>query len=198
MHAKVISLRQRQAQQVRISVLEAVLSQLETKAMDDVSMADVALSAGISLRTLYRHFPDRTSLLEAAGEHLYASLGVPLTIAAPEDIAKSFREAARRLGTRPRLVRALIRTNAGRLARSTLRRARVDAIRNALKLSSGGVDADVVRRGSAVIIQLCSANCWVSVADESGLSDAEAQKAVSWAIDALIDALRRTARGPRR
>jgi AcrR family transcriptional regulator len=182
-------LREKQAAQLRIAVLEAVLARLEGEAADDVSMADIAQSAGISLRTLYRYFPDRASLLQSAGEHLYNSLGVPVDIAEPQDIARSFTEAARRLGARPKLTRALVRTGAGRVARSAMRKQRVQAIRNALKPATAGLDADLVKRATALITHLCSATSWVSIADESGLSDADAQAAVRWGIESLIGTL---------
>ena len=183
-------LRQHQAKQLRTAVLEAVIAKLESTAPDDVSMGDIAQSAGISLRTLYRYFPDRASLLQSAGEHLYRSLKVPLEIAGPEDITRSFIEAARRLAARPKLTRALVRTGAGQVARSGMRSQRVKAIRTALEPATAGLDADLARRATALITHLCSATSWVSVADESGLSDADAQAAVSWGIDALIETLR--------
>jgi AcrR family transcriptional regulator len=183
-------LRQQQAKQLRAAVLEAVIAKLESTAPDEVSMAEIAQSAGISLRTLYRYFPDRASLLQSAGEHLYASLGVPVEIAEPEDIASSFTEAARRLAARPRLARALVRTGSGRVARSAMRSQRVKAIRAALEPATAGLEADLARRATALITHLCSVASWVSVADESGLSDADAQAAISWGIDALIQTLR--------
>jgi AcrR family transcriptional regulator len=196
------SLRERQAAHIRVAVLEAVLSELETKVVDDVSMADVARAAGISLRTLYRYFPDRASLLHAAGEHLYGSLGVPFDIVDPADISASLLEAARRLSARPELTRALVRTTAGRTTRSAVRGQRVDAIRAALKPVTDGVDADTARWATAVIAHLCSAASWVTISDESDLTDAEAQGAVAWAIDALISTLpaggRTSRRGSRR
>jgi AcrR family transcriptional regulator len=184
------SLRERQAQQVRTAVLEAVISELENKAVDDVAMADVAQAAGISLRTLYRYFPDRSSLLHAAGEHLYGSLGVPFEIASPEDISGSLLDAARRLSTRPELTRALVRTTAGRATRSAVRGRRVEAIGAALKPVTDSLDADTARWATAVIAHLCSAASWVIITDESGLDEADAQRAVAWAIDALISTLR--------
>jgi AcrR family transcriptional regulator len=187
-------LRQQQVKQLRTAVLEAVIAKLESTAPDDISMADVAQAAGISLRTLYRYFPDRASLLQSAGEHLYGSLGVPVEIAAPEDIARSFIEAARRLSARPRLTRALIRTGAGQAARSAMRSQRVKAIQTALEPVTAGLDADLARRATALITHLCSATSWVSIADESGLSDADAQAAVSWGIDTLIETLRKATR----
>lgn len=185
-----VSLRERQAQQVRDAVLEAVIAELEDRAAADVSMADVARSAGISLRTVYRYFPDRSSLLQAAGEHLYGSLGVPFDIAGPDDISRSLIEAAGRLSTRPELTRALVRTTAGRATRSAVRGQRVDAIRTALKPVTDGLDAETARWATAVITHLCSAASWVIITDESELDEADAQRAVGWAIDALISTLR--------
>jgi AcrR family transcriptional regulator len=196
------SLRERQAEHVREAVLQAAISELESKAVDDVSMSDVAAAAGISLRTLYRYFPDRGSLLQAAGEHLYETLGVPYRIANPDDISPSFREAARRLSSRPALTRALVQTTAGRAARSATRGQRVEAIRAALKPLTEDLDAGTARRATAVIAHLCSAVSWVTITDDSGLDDADAQKAVAWAIDTLVTALqnqpRRNGRRSRR
>jgi AcrR family transcriptional regulator len=196
--APAVSLRERQAQQVRVAVLEAVIAELETKAADDVSMADVAESAGISLRTLYRYFADRSELLHAAGEYLYSSLGVPFAIDGPEDISRSLLDAASRLSTRPELTRALVRTTAGRATRSAVRGQRVDAIRAALKPVTDGLDADTARWASAVIAHLCSAASWVIIADECGLHEVDAQQAVAWAIDTLISALPNATGAPSR
>ena len=141
MAATTSSLRERQAEQVRTAALDAVIAVLETKAVDDVSMADVAAAAGISLRTLYRYFPDRVSLLRAAGEHLYGSLGVPVEIAGPDAISASFLDAARRLSARPALTRALVQTTAGRTARLATRPERVEAVRGALKPLTDGLES---------------------------------------------------------
>jgi AcrR family transcriptional regulator len=187
-------LRERQAEAVRNAVLDAAIAELETKRVDDLSMGDVAAAAGISLRTLYRYFPDRASLLHAAGEHLYGSLGVPYDIAGPDDIAASFLDAARRLSSRPALTRALVQTTAGRAARSATRGQRVEAIRTALKPLTDGLDDDTARWATAVIAHLCSAVSWVSITDDSGSSDADAQHAVAWAIDTLIGALQQAPR----
>jgi len=184
------SLRDRQAEQVRAVVLDAAIEQLESTVIDNVSMADIAAAAGISLRTLYRYFPDKASLLQAAGEHIYDSLCVPFDIAGPDEVSRSFLEAARRLSSRPSLARALVQTTAGRTARSGRRRQRVDAIGTALAPITADIDEAVARRAGAVIAHLCSAASWVSICDESGLDEDDAQRAVAWAIDTLIDALR--------
>lgn len=99
-------------------MLEAVINELESKAADEVSMTGIAESAGVSLRTLYRYFPGRASLLQAAGQHLCDSLGVPFEISGAETISVSLLDAAQRLSTPPELTCALVRTTAGRTIRS--------------------------------------------------------------------------------
>ncbi|HEU5035214.1 MAG TPA: TetR/AcrR family transcriptional regulator [Mycobacteriales bacterium] len=183
------TLRERQAEQVRVGVLDAVVAQLEQRPVDDIAMADVAAEAGISLRTLYRYFPDREALLHAAGEHLYRDLGIGSEIVGPQDISASFRDAAAKLASRPALARALVRTTAGRAARSATRVQRVEAIGAALAPLTEGLDPDHARRATAVIAHLCSAASWVAVSDDSGLDDEDAQQAVAWAIDALLQML---------
>jgi hypothetical protein len=78
---------------------------------------------------------------------------------------------------------------------------RVEAIRAALAPVTEGLEPDIARRAPAVITHLCSAASWVAVSDDSGLDDDDAQQAVVWAIDTLIEALRSkqptTARGRR-
>jgi AcrR family transcriptional regulator len=165
------------------------VTHLEQRPVDDIVMADVAAAAGISLRTLYRYFPDRAALLHEAGDYLYDSLGISSEVAGPADISGSLLDAAQRLSTRPGLARALVQTTAGRAARSGARAHRVEAIRAALAPLTQGLDAALARRATAVIAHLCSAAAWVSVSDESDLDDDDAQQAVAWAIDTLIAAL---------
>jgi AcrR family transcriptional regulator len=193
-----VGLRERQAEQVRIAVLEAVVAQLEDRPIADIAMADVAAAAGISLRTLYRYFPDRPALLHAAGEYLYRLLGIEYEIVGPDGVTASFLDAAQRLSKRPALTRALVQTTSGRAARSGIRRQRVDSIRTALKPLTDNLDPDRARRATAVIAHLCSAASWVAVSDDSGLDDDDAQQAVAWAIDTLISALRSQQKPSRR
>lgn len=191
-----VGLRERQAEQARTAMLEASIAQLESKAADEVSMAEIARAAGVSLRTLYRYFPDRASLLRAAGEHLYASLGVPFEISGPETISASLLDAAKRLSTRPELTRALVRTPAGRATRTPVRGRRVQAIRTALEPVTESLDADTARWATAVIEHLCSAASWVFIADDQGLDDVDAQRAVAWAIDVLVSSLQEASPTP--
>ena len=63
------------------------------------------------------------------------------------------------------------------------------AIRAALAPLTQALDEDTARRATAVIAHLCSAASWVAVSDDSGLDDDDAQQAVAWAIDTLIQSI---------
>ena len=52
-----------------------------------------------------------------------------------------------------------------------------------------GLDPDTARWATAVIAHLCSAASWVFIADDQGLDDDDAQRAVAWAIDHLVATL---------
>jgi hypothetical protein len=53
-----------------------------------------------------------------------------------------------------------------------------------------GLDPTTARWATAAVAHLCSAVSWVTIAEDSGLGDADAQLAAAWAIDTLISALR--------
>lgn len=184
------SLRTRQAALARNAILETFVRHLDAGDADDLAMEQLASEAGVSRRTLYRYFPSRSQLLAAAGEWIQAEvLRLPIEIG-PEGIAGSFRAATSRMQRRPRLARALLRTQAGRSVRGELRDARVEAIRRAVEAEAPGASARELERAAAVVAYLCSSNAWTTMQDESGLDAASAEAAVEWAIEALLARLR--------
>lgn len=184
------SLRTRQADLARTAILEALLEHLEHGDADDVSMDGLAQEAGVSRRTLYRYFPTRDALLAAAADWIRDDvLELPVEIG-EEGIAASFRRAAARLERHPRIARALLHTETGRAVRTGYRAARVDAIRRALKQEVPGLSRRELERAAGVLSLICSSNSWITIQDEGGVSAAEAQAAVSWAIETLIASLR--------
>ena len=72
------TLRQRQAAQTRELILDAVTSLLGDRRADEVTTRDLATAAGVSERTVYRHFPDRDALLEGLSQRLPQLDGIKL------------------------------------------------------------------------------------------------------------------------
>lgn len=184
------SLRTRQAELARKAIMDALVRHLEAGDADDLAMEDLAREAGVSRRTLYRYFPSRSHLLDAAGEWIRAEvLQLPIDIG-PEGIAASFHTAASRLRRHPSLARALLRTQTGRAVRSGYRYERVKAIRRAIRAEAPGASRRELERAAAVIACLCSSNAWTTIQDESGLGASSSQAAVGWAIETLLARLR--------
>jgi AcrR family transcriptional regulator len=174
----------------RSAILDALLRHLEAGDADDISMDDLAQEAGVSRRTLYRYFPTRDDLLAAAGEWIRTDvLELPVEIG-DEGIAESFRSAAARLGRRPTVARALLRTQTGRAMRAGYRADRVAAIRDALAREVPGLRRRDLDRAAGVLTYLCSSTAWITIQDDSGMDAAGAQAAVAWAIEALLAQLR--------
>ncbi|HEX6536437.1 MAG TPA: helix-turn-helix domain-containing protein [Gemmatimonadaceae bacterium] len=183
-------LRTRQAAVARNAILNALLRHLEAGDADDVAMEDLAREAGVSRRTLYRYFPSRSHLLDAAGDWIRAEvLQLPIEIG-PEGVAASFRAAAARLQRRPRLARALLRSETGRAVRSGYREERVKAIRRAIRAEAPGASRRELERAAAVVAHLCSSTAWTTIQDDTGLDASGAQAAVAWAIETLLARLR--------
>ena len=187
------SLRERQAALARRAVFEALVKHLEAGDADDIAMDDLATEAGVSRRTLYRYFPSRGELLAAAAEWIRSEeLKLPIEIG-DEGIAHSFRIAAAQLEKRPELARALLRSTTGRAVRKGYRRARAEAIRDALRREVPGLAPRDLERAAPVLSYLCSSNAWITIQDESGLDARKAQAAVEWAIETLLARLRESA-----
>ena len=184
------SLRQRQSALAREAIFEALVRHLEAGDADDVPMEDLARDAGVSRRTLYRYFPTRDELISAASDWIRSEvLQLPIDIG-NEGITGSFRDAAARLGARPKLARALLRSATGRALRTGYRSARVEAIRRALRRDVPGLPTRTLDDAAAVLSYLCSSSAWISLQDEAGLDARRAQGAVEWAIESLLARLR--------
>ena len=57
------------AERTRRQILDAAVELSSTKLVSDISLDDVASSAGVSVQTVLRHFGNRSGLLETAREH---------------------------------------------------------------------------------------------------------------------------------
>ena len=153
-------------------------------------MPDVAAAAGVSVRTVYRHFASREELIaEAAnwiGEHVFA-ISFPQTV---DEFAANWQAVMAPFDEHPNLVRTMAITRAGSAIRSRRTR-RLQAMRQALQEVTGNLPAADQRRAEAVFGYLINMLAWVTMRDENGFSGQETGEAVSWAIQVLLDDLRR-------
>ena len=184
------SLREQQAALARERILRGVAELLERDGSAELTMPQVAEVSGISLRTVYRYFPTREALLDAAGRWIGGELlkqGYPKTL---DDVADSFERACGEFDEHPGLVRAMAMSEVGRAARSSRRRERLDAIRQLLQSEVGALPEQELRQAEAVLAYLHNMLAYTTLREEQHLAGTEIGDALGWAIRTLVADLR--------
>src|SRR3954451_22021689 len=144
-----ISLREQHAQATRERILAAVADLLERDTLEELTVPAVAEASGVSLRTVYRYYPTREELLEAAGRWIGDELlrhPYPVTL---DEVADRFEEGAADFDEHPGLVRAMALSQLGRRVRGYRRRERLEALARALRDELPGLPEDELRRAEA-------------------------------------------------
>jgi AcrR family transcriptional regulator len=186
------SLRDQQQQLTREIILRSVADQLESGDLSEITVPDVARSAGVSVRTVYRHFASREDLIREAAEwisaHLFGASLMPETVA---ELAADYRENLVAFDEHPMLVRAMAVSRAGNSVRSARRERRLESLGRALGEVTDNLSQEERRQAEALFGYLVNMLAWVTMRDEYGLSGAQIATAMDWALGTLIDDLRR-------
>ncbi len=189
-------LRERHTQQTRDLILDAVTELLEVHRIDEVTTREIAKSAGVSERTVYRHFPDREALLEGLTGRLMSSL------------AHRQNPTTSRIDTIDGLKAAAVQLMAGLEEFHVA--ARAEALFNAdprrfspeTRATSEGLPLVVASilpelgerdclRLAAVIRCLLSAQAWLRMREEFGVAGDDSGPVVAWVLDAIVNEIRR-------
>jgi AcrR family transcriptional regulator len=193
-----VSLREQHAMATRERILAAVADLLERGDAEEVTVPAVAEASGVSLRTIYRYYPTREELLEAAGRWIGDELLKHPYPRGLDEVADLYQEGARDFDERPGLVRALALSQLGRQVRGYRRRERLEAIGRAVRAELTELREPELRRAEAVLAYLHNMLAYTTLREENGLSGEEIGEAVGWAIRTLIADLRKRNRNPRR
>ena len=188
-------LRRENAQRTRKRILDAAASVITEDG--EFVVAQVAERAGVSVRTVYHHFPDRETMLDALGEWLAEELGYPRP-EWPADLA-SFADltetAAEQLRADLDKMRVFFSTPVGQAARRQARAQRLEHLRRLADAELAGVDPQVAKWLAVIVHQLASSRTWLGMRDEAGFEVLEAAKAVGWAIRTLVESVKGAATG---
>jgi AcrR family transcriptional regulator len=185
-----MNLRAQHAMATRGRILGAVADLLEHGDAEELTVPAVAEASGVSLRTIYRYYPTREELLEAAGRWIGDDLlkhPYPRNL---DEVANLYQEGARDFDERPGLVRALALSQLGQRVRGYRRRERLEAISRALRAELTELSEPDLRQAEAVLAYLHNMLAYTTLREENGLSGAEIGEAVGWAIRTLIADLR--------
>jgi AcrR family transcriptional regulator len=181
-----VPLRERQKAQTRELIVEALLSALATGELEKATHEALAKRVGVSRQTVYRHFPDRQSLMAALWEHLnprFTARGLPTTEADLTELLGPMFEAFDRDAD---IVTFAQSTPQGRAMRLAVRDKRSAAFREATAQAASGLPERDATLAAAVIQLLCGGQAWIEMRQQWGLSGGEMAVACRWAIRALL------------
>jgi len=186
------TLRERQVAQTRELILDAVTTLLGDRRADEVTTRDIAAEAGVSERTVYRHFPDREALLEGLTQRLPQIDGVTPSFAAGglDALAPTSRRLMELLDEHYVTARAEAVFNADprRFAAGT--RTNTRDMRTLLAKELPDLSEREQLRVAAVIRCLASTQAWLRMREEFGVPGTESGPVVAWVIDTIIRELR--------
>lgn len=186
------TLRDRQAAQTRELILDALTTLLGDRRADEVTTRDMAAAAGVSERTVYRHFPDREALLEGLSQRLpqLDDVAPSFGLGGLDDIAPTSRRLMELLDEHYVTARAEAVFNADprRFAADT--RANTREMRELLAKGLPDLSEREQLRISAVIRCLVSSQAWLRMREEFGVPGTESGPVVAWVIDTIIRELR--------
>jgi AcrR family transcriptional regulator len=185
------TLRERQVAQTRELILDAVTTLLADRRADEVSTRDIAAVAGVSERTVYRHFPDRNALLDGLSRRLPPLADKPSFGAGGlDELAPTGRRLMELLDEHYVTARAEAVFNADprRFSPDTQDNTRDMRALIARELPDLGEREQL--RIAAVIRCLVSTQAWLRMREEFGVPGTESGPVVAWVIDTIIKELR--------
>lgn len=184
-------LRERQRGLTRRLIVEAVSRVIQSSGAYQFSMQQVADEAGVSLRTLYRHFSTRDDLLEGISQELNTILqevALPDEFEAVgiESLVGILGELYRALGQHPEMARAWVIARMATSVRTEGTRVRSDLLTRALEVMNPQLTQEEHRRLFAVIRLLTGSVAWKVMTDDLGLDTDDSVEATSWAVRTLL------------
>jgi AcrR family transcriptional regulator len=186
-------LRDEQVRRTRNLILDALVELLADRRADDITTREIADRAGVSQPTVYRHFPDRTALLEGISARIGELMGIPDGI----PVVGSIDEVG------PRIEALFVTSDefavevrAEALLNADPRRYSPETQRRSAELlhlvAAAFPDLDERRHAHVAGLLRCvgSSQSWLRMREEFGVPGAESGPLLCWAIDTLIAAVR--------
>lgn len=181
-------LRAEQAAATRSRIVEAAAEGFAPWTVE-LPFNKVAERARVSVRTVYRYFPTQLDLLNAARAHVVEHSGWRPDDVGPETIGSMAARAFEYFGDL--LERGGHEPQPQAPGMEELRRERLEAMERVVAPFSNGMDPEDLRGVCAVLAGMTRVEFLRGMYEQWGLSGVEAGRAVEWAINTLLDGLRR-------
>jgi AcrR family transcriptional regulator len=179
-------LRDQQKADTRELILRTVKQLLRDRGLGELSLASVAREAGITERTVYRHFATREQLLEATWAAVNDRLGMREFPRTAAELVERPRQVFPAFDAQGEIVRAMLASPQGRELRLRVNKERQAAIRAAVRDAKPGLREPAFTRLCAAVQLLYSASGWATMTDYWDIDSDEAGRAASEAIALLL------------
>ena len=186
-------LRQQYTAQTRQRILDAAIASIQGGEMESLTIAGVARQAGVTERTVYRHFQTREDLIKAVWPRMGTRLGIPGLPQTVEALLAAPGRIYPRFDAEAGAVRASMYSQAGREIRATANPARHQAMTSLVAQARPELNETARRRRAAVIQIIGSSHGWACFKDYWGMDTQEAARAAQEAIAILLGVMPATA-----
>lgn len=194
-------LREAQAEATRQLILDTLSETVAEQGLLDFSVRELAKRAGMSERTVYRHFPDRDALFDALIDKTSQELDWDgaedrMGLRSYDDIAHGVEQSFRGFEAEEIPTRVAIQLQHGLRQPSGDVRRRNDRHRRILAEALPEVDDEARARLFALLRVIMSSRTWLRLKEEFGLDGDESGPLVGWAVQLMVDEVKRTGHVP--
>jgi AcrR family transcriptional regulator len=184
------TLREEHVEVTRRSVLNAVSRLLERMKPEAISFAAVAEEAQVSVRTVYRHFPTKETLLDAHWRFLFNQITLRQTPSNQAELLALVPETLERYEQHEKLIQAYLVPDFGKDLADDIQA----AIRTALRKVVQAEDHHKLGNENETLVA-AAINCifclrgWLSMREDWNLNAQQIDQATRWALRLMLKAV---------
>ncbi len=180
------TLRDRQKAQTHEAIVDALMEALAAGELDKATHDALARRTGVSRQTVYRHFPDRESLMQAVWGRINSR--VSATAAFPTD-EPSLSNIAPLYANFDKVADLIVIANStpqGRAVRRSVKAQRAAAFRKAAAAATAGLTDEEAEMACAVLQLLHGGQAWMELREQWDLTAEQSAAACEWAVRTLL------------
>jgi AcrR family transcriptional regulator len=185
--------RQARKLETQHKIFAAIVRVVLDEGLHAFTVQRVATTAGVSIRTVYRHFKTRDDLITGLHEHItgvFEAEGVP-SISTPDEFSVVLRRAFQLCAEHRDIVRALDRIQYGSGRQAHGKSGRDRAFRETIDAAFPEASEAARKRAWAAVRVIANTHTFVHMTDHLGLTPEEAGDSASAAIELVLADLRR-------